>query len=78
MRFPVQMRAVPTVTVGGASNPRIYDGTQATAVTSVGGNNCTIWGAALQLNATGGGLTVGRAAIIIDNSNSFITYSAEL
>ena len=78
MRFPVLMRASPTAAVGGTSNPRIYDGAVAPAITSISGNSSSSFGACLNLTASGGGLTIGRPGIIIDNSASFITYSAEL
>jgi hypothetical protein len=78
MRLPVPMRATPTAAVGGTSNPRIYDGSASPAITSISGNASSSFGACLNLTASGGGLTVGRPAIIIDNSASFFTYSAEL
>jgi hypothetical protein len=78
MRFPVTMRTTPTATVGGTANPRIYDGAAAPAVTSIVTNSSSSFGACLELAASGGGLTIGRAAVIIDNNASFITYSAEL
>ena len=78
MRFPVTMRTAPTAAVGGTSNPRIYDGTAAPAITSISVNTSSSFGASLKLTGSGGGLTAGRAAIIIDNTASFFTYSAEL
>jgi len=78
MRFPVPMRSAPTAAVGGTANARIYDGASAPAITSIGSNSSSTFGASLSLVASGGGLTVGRAGIIIDNTASFITYSAEL
>jgi hypothetical protein len=78
MRFPVSMRTAPTAAVGGTANPRIYDASGAPAITSIVSNTSSSFGASLSLGASGGGLTVGRAAIIIDNNASFITYSAEL
>ncbi len=78
MRFPVSMRTAPTAAVGGTANPRIYDGTGVPAITSIGSNTSSSFGASLRLVGSGGGLTVGRAAIIIDNNASFFTYSAEL
>jgi hypothetical protein len=78
MRFPVSMRTAPTAAVGGTVNPRIYDGVAAPAITSITGNLSSSFGASLVLTASGGGLTSGRPAIIIDNGASFITYSAEL
>ena len=78
MRFPVKMRTSPTAAVGGTNNPRIYDGASAPPITSIIANSSSSFGASLQLGASSGGLTVGRAGIIIDNTDSFITYSAEL
>jgi hypothetical protein len=78
MRFPVAMRTAPTATVGGTANPRIYDGNTAPAITSISGNNSSSFGACLELTASAGGLTFGNPAIIIDNTASFFTYSAEL
>jgi hypothetical protein len=78
MRFPVTMRTAPTAAVGGTANPRIYDGTVAPAITSIVSNTSSSFGASLVFAASGGGLTVGRAATIIDNNASFFTYSAEL
>jgi hypothetical protein len=78
MRFPVPMRSSPTAAIGGTSNPRIYDGSTAVATTSIVNNTSNFWGASLVLAASAGGLVVGRAAVIIDNVASFITYSSEL
>ena len=78
MRFPVNMRTTPTAAIGGTANPRIYDATTATAITSISTNTSSSFGASLGLTASGGGLTVGRAAIIIEGTASFITYSSEL
>jgi hypothetical protein len=78
MRFPVTMRTTPTAAVGGTANPRIYDGNAAPVITSIIGNSSSSFGACIAFSASGGGLTIGRAATIIDNSASFITYSAEL
>ena len=78
MRFPVTMRTSPTAAVGGTANPRIYDGSGVPAITSIVSNSSSSFGASLNLGASGGGLTVGRAATIIDNNASFFTYSAEL
>jgi hypothetical protein len=78
MRFPVTMRTSPTAAVGGTANPRIYDGSGVPAITSIVSNASSSFGASLALAGSGGGLTVGRAAIIIDNTASFFTYSAEL
>ena len=78
MAFPVTMRSPPSATVGGSSNPRIYDAGATPAITSIGSNASSSFGACLGLTASAGGLTVGRPAIIIENGTSFITYSAEL
>jgi len=78
MRFPVTMRTAPTAAVGGTANPRIYDASVAPAITSIISNTSSSFGASLALAASGGGLTLGRVATIIDNNASFITYSAEL
>jgi hypothetical protein len=76
--FPVTMRTAPTAAIGGTSNPRIYDGTTPALITGLTTNTCSSFGASLQLEATSGGLVVGRGAVIIDNTASFVTYSAEL
>jgi hypothetical protein len=78
MRFPVTMRTSPTAAIGGTANPRIYDGSGAPAITSISGNTSSSFGASLSLTGSGGGLTAGRAGMIIDNNASFFTYSAEL
>jgi len=78
MRFPVSMRTTPTAAIGGTTNPRIYDGTAAPFITSISVNLSSSFGASLGLTASTGGLTVGRAATIIDGTASFITYSSEL
>jgi hypothetical protein len=78
MRFPVAMRTTPTASFGGTTNPRIYDGGTAPVVTSINGNFSSTFGASLGLIASAGGLNIGRPAIIIDNTASFFTYSAEL
>ena len=76
--FPVTMRTAPTAAIGGTSNPRIYDGTTPALITGLTTNTCSSFGASLQLEATSGGLVVGRGAVVIDNTASFVTYSAEL
>jgi len=78
MRFPVSMRSTPTAAIGGTSNPRVYDGAQAPTITAIAANTSSSFGASLAFTASVGGLTIGRAAIIIDNTASFITYSSEL
>jgi hypothetical protein len=78
MRFPVSMRTAPTAAVGGTANPRIFDGSVVPDITSIGSNTSSSFGASLRLVGSGGGLTLGRAAIIIENNASFFTYSAEL
>jgi hypothetical protein len=78
MAFPVTMRSPPSAAVGGSANPRIYDASAASAITSISSNASSSFGGCLQLVASGGGLTQGRAAIIIENGTSFVSYSAEL
>ena len=78
MRFPATMRAAPTAAVGGTSNPRIYNGAAVPTITSISANSSSTFGASLSLTASAGGLTTATPAIIIDNSASFFTYSAEL
>jgi len=74
--LPVTMRSAPTVTQSGC---RVYDGTGAPTVTSIGQNQCTTTTLGADFNATGGGLTVGRGGMVINTSGSeYVDASAEL
>jgi hypothetical protein len=74
--LPVTMRTTPTFNY---SAIRIYDGTAAPTVTSVVGNNSSTTNACLDLSASGGGMTTGRAGIVIENSSTaYVDFSAEL
>jgi hypothetical protein len=75
--LPVPMRATPTCNY---LTCRVWDGSAGPVATSLGTNWSSIntWGTSL--NASGGGLTVGRAAILQANgtTNSYIDASSEL
>jgi hypothetical protein len=74
--LPVKMRAKPTLAF---SNLRIYDGTVAPSVTSFSDNWSTTNVGSYQMIATGGGLTSGRAGMLIENTGtSYLDFSAEL
>ncbi len=76
-QFPVSMRAIPTLST---SNLRIYDGFAVPAVTSISDNFSTSQVGSYQLVASGGGLTIGNAAILIEGTTGTpnLTFSAEL
>jgi hypothetical protein len=76
--FANPMRTAPTGSYSGAI--RIYDGSAAPNVTSIGTQGSTSTTGSLQFTASGGGLTTGRVALIIpDTSNAcFVDFSAEL
>ena len=76
--FANPMRTTPTGSYSGAI--RIYDGSSAPNVTSIGTQGSTSTTASLQFTASGGGLTTGRVALIIPDSSSacFVDFSAEL
>jgi len=76
--FIVPMRASPTGSYTGAV--RIYDGSVATAITSIGTQESSYTVGSLSLNASGGGLTTGRIAQVLPDGSNFCTFdfSAEL
>jgi hypothetical protein len=70
------MRSSPTFNY---SNARLYDGTAAPAVTSISINCCTATNMCVDISASGGGLTVGRTAILIESgSTGYVDFSSEL
>ena len=74
--LPVTMRSTPTFNY---STVRLYDATVATAVTSILANTCSTTNLCVDLAASGGGLTVGRPALLIEGSSSgYIDLTAEL
>ena len=74
--LPVTMRANPTFN---SSTIRIYDSSGVPSATGVDGNYSSTTTACVDLRASGGGLTTGRAAIIIEGaSTAYIDFSAEL
>ena len=74
--LPVTMRSAPTVTQSGC---RAYDGGTATAITSISQNQSTTTTLGAEFTASGGGLTVGRGALVINTSgNEYIDAGAEL
>jgi hypothetical protein len=77
--LPTTMRSFPTVSFGGSL--RVYDGTVAPTLTSIGTISTTTILAAT-ITASGGGLTVGRCAILINpaagTGTDHIDASAEL
>jgi hypothetical protein len=76
-KHPVTMRTTPTCSF---SNLRLYDGTGSPAVTSLAGNWSSTESWSQGFNASGAGLTQGRAVAIQSNNSStaFIDASAEL
>jgi hypothetical protein len=76
--FGNPMRASPTASYSGSSTLRIYDGSVVPAVTSIGGSSSSTTGA-MDFTASAGGLTTGRAALIIPNGTPcYVDFSAEL
>jgi len=76
-RFPVTMRASPTASYSGS--PRLWDSTAASDVTSISNNNSQPWGSGINVDASSGGLTQGRAGLVIDGTSaSSFSFSAEL
>jgi len=76
-RFPATMRSAPTASYSGT--PRLWDGSAAPDVTSISLNTNQEWGGCLTIAATGGGLTIGRAGLVIDGTvASSFSFSAEL
>jgi len=76
--FGNPMRASPTASYSGSSTLRIYDGSVVPAITSIGNSSSSTTGA-VDFIASGGGLTTGRAALIIPNgSPCYVDFSAEL
>jgi hypothetical protein len=75
--FTVPMRSVPTFNYSGL---RVYDGSAAAVVTSISGQYSNTTTGSYSLTASGGGLTVGRAGMIIEQNSSagYIDFSAEL
>ena len=76
--FGTPMRASPTASYSGSSTLRIFDGAVVPAVTSIGGSSSSTTGT-IDFTASAGGLTTGRAALIIPNgSPCYVDFSAEL
>ena len=75
--FTVPMRSAPTFNYSGL---RIYDGTTAAVVTSIAGQYSNTTTGSYGLTASGGGLTLGRAAMIIEQTaaSGYVDFSAEL
>jgi hypothetical protein len=78
VNFANPMRAVPTGSYSGAC--RIFDGSGAPAITSINEQTSTSTTGAMAFGGSGGGLTLGRVALIIPNGSSacYIDFSAEL
>ena len=73
---PVEMRAQPTCAI---SSCRIYDAGVAVVVTSLGTQRNSTSAMSQQFIASAGGLTVGRAALIVEyNGTGFLSMDAEL
>jgi hypothetical protein len=76
MRHPITMRATPTL---GYSTLRGYDGVNATAVSSIGSNQCTVDIAQVDFVCSGASFSAGRVGLIVENSStSYIDCTAEL
>ena len=70
------MRSSPTFNY---SNVRLYDGTAAPTVTSIPAQVCTATNMCVDFTASGGGLTVGRIGLVIENSSTgYVDFSSEL
>jgi RNase P/RNase MRP subunit p29 len=73
---PVTMRASPTA---GYSGVTVYDGSTNTAVTSISAQSSSTTHSTINVGATGGSLTVGRAACILAaNSTQYLDFAIEL
>lgn len=76
MRHPVPMRATPTL---GYNTLRGYDGSTATAVSSISSNQCSTDMAQADFICSGATFTTGRPGLILENSStSYIDCTAEL
>jgi hypothetical protein len=73
--FPVAMRTAPTVSQTGMG---LWDGTQATNITSLAANRATTTILQIDAGATGGGLTVGRAVVAYNTGSGYWELSSEL
>jgi hypothetical protein len=74
--FPATMRSAPTSSY---NDLRVYDGSAAPAMTSIAVQGSSYTNAALNVIASGGGMTTGRVALVIPNSaSSYVDFSAEL
>jgi hypothetical protein len=70
------MRSTPTIVV---SSFRLYDGAAAPAVTSIAGQASSTTIASVDLTASAGGLTSGKAVVVIENgTSSYLELTAEL
>jgi hypothetical protein len=70
------MRSSPTFNY---SNVRLYDGNAAPTVTSIPAQACTATNMCVDLTASGGGLTVGRIGLVIeDGPTGYVVFSSEL
>jgi hypothetical protein len=78
--FANPMRAIPTASYSGADTLRIFDGSGAPVLTSISTQASSITTGSLDLVASGGGLTTGRAALIIPKSSTacYVDFDAEL
>lgn len=77
MALPVPMRIAPSSTWSGTVN--VYDGTATPAVTNLAATDyATTQMIEYDMVASGGGLTVGRAAIIYQNTTATLKLDAEL
>ena len=73
---PVEMRAQPTCAI---SSCRIYDAGVAATVTTLGTQRNSTSAMSQQFTASSGGLTVGRAALVIEDAGTgFLSMDAEL
>jgi len=73
---PVTMRASPTAAFSGVT---VYDGSTNPAVTSISAQSSSTTHASINVNATSGGLTVGRpACILAANSTQYLDFLIEL
>ncbi len=81
IHLPVELRALPSVSSGTASNSRIYSGSSLFTVTAIGHDNSTT--KLVNLSLTSSGMTTGRVGTLVANNlttpeDFHVAISAEL
>jgi hypothetical protein len=79
MKLPRSMRIPPTINAGGGAH-MLYDGTATPVVSGFALDMATTDTYAATVSASAGGLTVGRACMVMNNNNTagWIDFTAEL